>query len=64
MAAIAFILLYGFDLVYESTVYSERRWVMIKGGGYSRVQPVILRLRALATSLTQGKDCDAALKRY
>ncbi len=33
MAAIAFILLTV--LVCETAVYSERHWVMIKGGGYS-----------------------------
>lgn len=30
-----FYLTYGFGLVCETAVYSERRWVMIKGGGYS-----------------------------
>ncbi|STE84723.1 Uncharacterised protein [Escherichia coli] len=30
-----FYLTYGFGLVCETAVYSERHWVMIKGGGYS-----------------------------
>lgn len=35
MAAIAFYLTYGFGLVCETAVYSERRWVMVKARGYS-----------------------------
>ncbi len=39
----------------ETAVYSERRWVMIKGGGYSG-KTGDLKSAPSAASLTQGKD--------